>query len=94
MSRTTQRELAVLLREAREALGVRANKKVWPRLAPLTDALANKLGPRAAAVMVTPYKDGCWLIYWVGGDCRENVKRIAASDLALSPQTFVDKYID
>lgn len=93
MSRTTQRELKVLLREARNALGVRANRKVWPKLGPLTDALAERLGPQACAVMVSPYRDGCWMIYWVGGDCRENTRRIEAADLALSPRQFVDKHI-
>lgn len=93
MSRTTQRELKTLLRHARIALGVHANRKVWPKLGPLTDALAKRLGPKACAVMISPYRDGCWLIYWIGEDCRENTKRIDAADLALPPDRFVDKYI-
>jgi len=93
MSRTTQRQLKVLLREARNALGVRENRKVWPRLVPLTEALAARLGPGACAMMVSPYLDGCWLIYWVGADCRENTKCINVQDLALEPQQFVDKHL-
>lgn len=93
MSRTTQRELKTLLRHARIAIGVHANRKVWPKLGPLTDALAQRLGPKACAVMISPYRDGCWLIYWIGEDCRENTKRIEADDLALSPDQFVEKYI-
>ncbi|MBU2952184.1 hypothetical protein [Marinobacter sp. F3R08] len=93
MSRTTQHELRVLLRDARNALGVRSNRKIWPKLTPLTDALAERLGPKACAVMVSPYTDGYWMIFWIDGDCRENTKRIAPEDLALSPSKFVAKHL-
>lgn len=93
MSRTTQRELKGLLREARQALGVSSNRKVWPRLTPLTKALSQRLGRDACAVMISPYRDNCWMIYWIDGNCRENTIRINPSDLALPTESFVTKYI-
>jgi hypothetical protein len=66
---------------------------VWPKLAPFTEVVTNKLESGAAAVMITPYKNGIWMIYWVGSDCRENCRQISANDLSLSPEAFAQKYV-
>jgi len=43
--------------------------------------------------MISPYRDNCWMIYWIDGNCRENTIRINPSDLALPTESFVTKYI-
>lgn len=60
MIRTTQRELRALLCDARNVFGVHSNRKMWRKLAPVTEAVTNELESGAAAVTITPYKNGTW----------------------------------
>jgi hypothetical protein len=69
MARSTQRELAVLLRQAREHLGVRTNAEVWPRIAEaqqVLKAMVREGSDDALSVtFVSPYKDGAWTVNYV-----------------------------
>lgn len=91
--RTRQRRLAELMREAREALGVRKNRQIWQALTSYNEAVDARLGMPVAAGMITPYLNDEWRIFWIDGQAREHAIRINAADLALPPESFVDRYI-
>jgi len=93
MNRTTQRELAVLLRQARNALGVRKNVQIWYNLRPLSASVSERLGEQGKSVMVTPYANSSWMIYWIDPRCTENIRYVDPADFALPAQQFADKYI-
>lgn len=93
MSQTNQRQLKKLLRAAQKPLNVRNESDLWPRLLAYKNAIKDRLGPGASNLMVTPYRDGCWMIYWIGGDLRENARPVNPVDFSLSPEMFANKYL-
>lgn len=92
MSRTTNAQLRVLMREARTAMGLRTNKQLQSSLEPYNKALETALPAGSVAILITPYRDNRWLVYWVDPECREQIKPLNLDDLNLPPEQFARKY--
>jgi hypothetical protein len=88
--RTTVKQQAILMRQAREALGVRYNRDVYPALIPINEALQERLGGSAG---VSHYKDNSWGVYCMLQGGFERFIYCRAEDLALTPEQFVEQVI-
>jgi hypothetical protein len=87
--RTTVKRQALLLRQARIALGVKRNADVYPAIEPLDEAVKAKLG----GGMVSHYRDGVWGVSWIGPGAQDCFRACGPSDLALTPAEFIAKVL-
>lgn len=87
--RTTVKQQALLLRQARIALGVKRNADVYPAIKPLEEAVKAKLGCGG----VSHYRDGVWGVSWIGPGARDCFRPFSPCDLALTPADFIAKVL-
>lgn len=89
MRRTTIRQQAVLLREAKHVLALKKTRDVYTAIQPIRQAIEALLG----GGFITHYRDNTWGIYWIGDGARDNFVTCSACDLALSPAEFISRFV-
>jgi hypothetical protein len=84
MARSTQKELAALMREARELTGARTNVEAMTAVQAVAEAIKGQVSERSGAAVavtfVSPYKNGAWSVSYVA-----NAGPGACADISLYP---------
>lgn len=85
--RSTQRMVAALLREARQALGVQRQTQVWKRTTEIQDHLKKKFP--GIVITIGPYINDAWTIFTLDNSACQRIRYIEAKDLNLGLDEWV-----
>lgn len=93
MRRTTQKQLAILFRDARQVFNLPNKNQVFTKLVPYSDALVQETG--MGGFSITPYANDCWAITWFGGPTgtmKHNWLCISHKDFAIEAKEFAKRF--
>ena len=92
--RSTQKEIARLYREVREAIGVKTNKEAGEHIAKASLYYVRKLNQNGVtAVFVTCHKDNTWGIYGLKNQ-DETFLPLSTESLLDTPSDNVKRFVD
>ena len=93
-TRSTQKEVASLLREVRQLIDVRTNQEAFSYINNIKDSYAKRLKFYGfGGVQVSPYRHGCWTVSALGEGGRWVSVGVSAESLIDSPKEVIRKML-